>query len=268
MKFFTQGPGSFWAEFHREVAQGFSHGTAAPILTESDLASLPQAVQKYIRLSGAVGQPRVLNFRAHFHGKIRSGPSAHWMPLTGEQVNFDNPPARLFLMDASLWGIPLQAFHRFVGPSATMRVKVASALTIVDAKGPEMDEGETVTLFNDLCIFAPGALIAPWIHWQETGPRSVRADFTHLSHTISAALTFNANGELVDFLADGRAVASSDGKSFTKMPWSTPLTNYRRFGAHWLMGHGEGVWHAPAGSYSYLHFDLDAIEFNVTHDNP
>ena len=53
--------------------------------------------------------------------------------------------------------------------AATMRVKVASALTIVDAKGTEMDEAETVTLFNDLCVFAPGALIDRRIQWQEVG---------------------------------------------------------------------------------------------------
>jgi hypothetical protein len=47
-----------------------------------------------------------------------------------------------------------------------MRVKVASILMMVDAKGPEMDQAETVTLFNDLCVFAPGALIDPRIRWQ------------------------------------------------------------------------------------------------------
>ena len=42
------------------------------------------------------------------------------------------------------------------------------------------------------------------------------------------------------------------------------LTDYREFGSHRLMARGEGIWHAPAGDYSYLRFDLDAIEYNVT----
>ncbi|MCU1568887.1 MAG: hypothetical protein JWQ56_3824 [Pseudarthrobacter sp.] len=29
------------------------------------------------------------------------------------------------------------------------------------------------------------------------------------------------------------------------------------------MGSGEGIWHAPAGNYSYLRFVLDSIEYNV-----
>ncbi|MDQ0924633.1 hypothetical protein QF038_003141 [Pseudarthrobacter sp. W1I19] len=47
------------------------------------------------------------------------------------------------------------------------------------------------------------------------------------------------------------------------MRWSTPLTAYRSFGVHRLMGSGEGIWHAPAGNYSYLRFVLDSIEYNV-----
>jgi hypothetical protein len=228
-----------------------------------DLAQLPVVVQRYIRLSGAVGQPRVQNFRARFHGQIRSGADARWMSFRGEQYNFYDQPSRLFLMNATMFGIPVQAFHRFIGPSASMRVKVAAVVTIVDAKGPEMDEAETVTLFNDLCALAPGALIDPHIQWQVIDQQTVSASFTNMSHTIRAILSFNDIGELTNFVADGRAAAGADGKSFTKMPWSTPLGTYRQFGSHRLMARGEGIWHAPAGDYSYLRFYLDAIEYNV-----
>ena len=261
--FLSYGPSSFRAEYNREVAQGVARFVAAPLLTEGDLAPLPRVVQRYIRLSGAVGQPRVQNFRARFHGQIRSGPDARWMSFTGEQVNFYDQPSRLFLMDASLFGIPFQAFHQFIGPSATMRVKIASIVTMVDAKGQVMDEAETVTLFNDLCVMAPGALIDRGIQWQEIDAHTVSASFTNLSHTVRAVFSFNELGELTNFVADGRGAMSADGKSVTKMRWSTPLSDYREFGLHRLPSHGEGIWHAPAGDYSYLRFDLDAIQYNV-----
>ena len=261
--FLSQGPSSFRTAYDRAVAEGLTRATATPLLTEADLAPLPAAVQRYIRLHGAIGRPRVQNFRARFHGEIRSGPDARWMSFTGEQYNFYDQPSRLFLMDASMFGIPVQAFHRFIGSSATMRVKLASIATMVDAKGPEMDEAETVTLFNDMCVMAPGALIDRHIQWQEIDPHNVSASFTHLSHTIRAVLSFNDLGELTTFVADGRGALSADGKSTTTMPWSTPLSNYRAYGSYRLMAHGEGIWHAPAGEYSYLRFDLDTIEYNV-----
>ncbi len=261
--FLSQSSSSLGAEYDREIRQGLGRAVATPLLTDADLAQLPALVRRYIRLTGAVGQPRVQNFRARFHGRIRSGPDARWMSFTGEQHNFYDQPSRLFLMDASMFGVPFQVFHRFVGPSATMRVKVASLVTVVDAKGPEMDEAETVTLFNDLCVFAPGALIDRGILWEEIDVHTVNASFTNLSHTVRAVLSFNDGGELTNFVADGRAAASADGKSFTKMRWSTPLADYREWGSRRLMSRGEGIWHAPGGDYSYLRFDLDAIEYNV-----
>lgn len=261
--FFSQGPWSLRAEYDRDVAQGLRRAAVMPLVTEADLAHLPDVVQGYLRLSGAVGQPAVRNFRARFHGQIRSGKEAPWMPLTGEQYNFYDQPSRLFFMNASRWGLPFQAFHQFIGPSARMRVKVLSAVTVVDAEGPEMDEAETVTLFNDLCLLAPGALIDGRIGWQQLRPQVVSATFTNLSHTVRAVLSFNDRAELTEFVADGRGALAADGKSFVRMRWSTPVGDYRAFGAHRLMSHGEAIWHPPDGGYSYLRFELDEIEYNV-----
>lgn len=261
--FLARGPSSFRAELEREVERGVARAVVMPVLTEGDIAQLPASVQRYVRLSGAVGQPRVQSFHARFHGKIRSGPDAPWMSLTGEQYNFYDQPARLFLADASLYGVPFEAFHRFVGPTATMRVKVASLVQVVDAKGEEMDKSETVTLFNDLCVFAPGALVDRGIAWREVDSHTVSALFTNGNHSVRAVLSFNDLGELVDFISDDRMAASADGKSFTPMRWSTPLRAYRTFGVHRLMSEGECLWHAPGGKYAYLQFGLDAIDYNV-----
>jgi hypothetical protein len=149
-------------------------------------------------------------------------------------------------MGASLFGIPFQAFHKFLGLSATMRVKITSIVKMVDAKGPQMDEGETVTLFNDLCVMAPAALIDPGIRWQEIGAHTISASFTNLRHTSRAVLSFNERGELTNLVADGRGAMPADGKSITTMRWSIPLSDNREFGSRRLMSHGEGIWHAPA----------------------
>ncbi|MBY0504042.1 MAG: hypothetical protein K2X03_09030 [Bryobacteraceae bacterium] len=261
--YLSQSPASYRIQYAREVAPRLSPTPPARLLSESDLSHLPTSVQRYLRRSGAVGRPQVANFRARIHGRIRSGPEAQWMAFTGEQHNFFDPPARLFLIHASQYGLPAEVFHRFAGPSATMRVKVASLITLVDAKGPEMDEAETVTLFNDMCIFAPATLVLPGIAWRELDAHHVEASFTHESRTVQATLTFNDRDELIDFVSGNRWAAAADAKSFRQMRWSTPLSSYQAFGAHWLMRQGKGIWHAPEGDYVYLEIALDAVEFNV-----
>ena len=260
---------SFRAEFEREVDRGLARAVAPKILTEADIAPLPSALRKYLILTGAIGQPRVRNFHATFRGRIRGGPEAPWMEFSGEQYNFYDEPSRLFIIDASMRGLPVEAFHRFRGPSATMRVKVASLFPMVDAKGPDMNKAETVTLFNDMCVFAPGALVDPGIQWREIDPLNVSAAFTNAGITIQAVLTFNAEDELVDFVSDDRLAGSADGKSFTPMRWSTPLSGYKAFGPHRVSAYGAGRWH-PKGSepYDYIQLTLTDIRYNLQAGSP
>jgi hypothetical protein len=233
-------------------------------VTETDLVHLPGLIAEYVRRSGAVGQPRVSSVHARFHGRIRAGANARWMTYTGEQVNTYRPaPSRLFWMDARLFGLPVDVLHVFAGSAAKMRVKLCSVVPMVNAAGPEMDRAETVTLFNDLCILAPSALIDAPIVWQPVDDNHVRGIFTNGAQTVTADLTFD-DGDLVDFVSDDRMSTSRDGSTFTPQRWSTPVRDYRTFGARRIATYGEGRWHTtdPQGQYAYLEYHLDAITCN------
>lgn len=252
---------SFRAEYLREARrrlEGFEPG--AP-LGDADVADLPRAVVRYLRVAGALGQPRVHHFRARWKGRIRSGPSKPWMPFTAEQLNFVAEPARFFLMRARRGGLPVGVYHAYHSGAATMRVRLLSLVPLVHASGPEMRQAETVTVFNDLCVLAPGALIDPRIHWNEIDERRVRARFTVGPHTIGADLLFDETGALVDFVSDDR-LASLDGGRFERRRWSTPLSGYRSYGPLRAASRGTGRWHVPEGDYAYIELELVDLELN------
>ena len=260
---FTHGPQSFRAQFARDVAAGLARPLEAPVVTEGDLASLPQPVQRYLRAIGVVGQPRVRNYRLRFRGRIRSGPDARWMPFEAEQQSFADPPARLFLMHARMFGLPVEVFHRRIGGHATMQVKLAGAIPMVDARGDVMDRSEAVTLFNDMCLLAPATLLDPAIAWETVDSHTAAARFTDGRQTISATLLFGDDGLLTNFISDDRSRSSSDGKIFTRLPFSTPMRDYRDFGAVRLAAHGDARWTLPAGEFTYGEFDLQEVAYNV-----
>lgn len=262
----SQARTGYRAEYHRRVQAVLSSPQPGLVVADADLAELPEPVAIYLRRCGAVGQDRVTNFQARIHGRIRSGADKPWMTFTGEQVNTYGPtPTRLFHLDASMFGLPVDVLHVFVGTSATMRVKLCSLLPMVNAAGPQMDRGETVTLFNDLCVLAPAALVDAHVRWQPIDDHHVRAAFTHGVHTVAAALAFNDDGDLVDFVSDDRLRASADGRRFTEQRWSTPLLDYRTIGDRRVPTHGEGRWHAPEPEaiFTYVEFHVDEITYNV-----
>jgi hypothetical protein len=259
----SQGPHGARAEYRRRATTALATAGTTGVVTEADLAGLPLPVAAYVRRSGALGRPRVQTMHARFHGRIRGNPSKPWMTFTGEQVNtFGLQPGRLFLMDAELFGLPVEVLHVFTAGRATMRVRALSLFTMVDASGPEMDRGETVTIFNDLCILAPAALVDAPITWTSLDDHHVRGVYTCGANTVTAELTFSDDDALVDFFSDDRTAASADGKTFTPQGWSTPIGGYRDLGSARLGTIGEGHWHAAAGEFAYIEFDLDDITYN------
>ncbi len=233
----------------------------APALTEANLASLPDPVQRYLRATGMVGQPLIRNYRVRMRGRIRSGPDARWMPFEADQQSFADRPARLFWIRATMMGVPIDGLHRLADGHATMQIKPLGAFAIVDAAGPEMDQGETVTLFNDMCLLAPGTLVDPAIQWEPVDARTAKARFTHAAHTISATLFFDDEGLLKDFVSDDR-LASNDGKEYKRWRWSTPIAEYRDYGPYRLAARGEARWHPPEGEYVYAAIDILEVEYN------
>jgi uncharacterized protein DUF6544 len=260
--FLAQGPASIRAAYERDVDRALARVPPDVPLAEADLAHLPAPVRRYVQTIGAVGRPRVRNFRVRMHGRIRSDPAARWIPFTAEQHSVVDEPARMFYLTGSMLGIPVQGYHRYVGPSATMMVKAAAVVPVAAASGPEMDQAETVTMLNDLCVMAPGALIDRAITWDPVDARTARAIFTNAGHTIRAELSFNDAGALIDFWSDDRYRTSADGKT-VKVRWSTPLRDYRSLGGVRLASSGEGRWHDENGEWAYIELTIDDVQYNV-----
>jgi hypothetical protein len=265
--FRADGPTSLRARYRRLADETVSAavsaaGTAGATVTDADLEHLPEPVARYVRAVGAVGRPRVIGFRATISGRIRGGADQPWMTWTGEQVNtFGSRPSRVFYMDATMKGLPTDVLHAYVGPVATMQVRVASLINMVDAHGPEMDQAETVTLLNDLCVLAPAALVDAPIAWTPVDDHRAVARFTNAGHTVGAVLTFD-DDELVDFVSDDRLAASANGRTFTPQRWSTPITDYRCFGGRSVGARGYARWHPAGGpSFDYLEFRVHDIVY-------
>jgi len=261
--FLSQGPFSLRAQYERDAAAAVAQRGSAEIVRDVDLAPLPPLVQRYLRAAGVVGQPRVRTYRARAHGRIRSGPDARWIPLSFEQINVVDPPTRLFYMTGSMFGIPVQGYHRYVGSAATMRVKAAALVPVADAAGREMTQSETVTIFNDMCFLAPATLIDPRIVWEGSQERSVGAAFSNAGCTIRAQLVFDDAGDLIDFRSDDRYQLAGGGKTARKQRWSTPLEAYRHFGRMRLASRGAALWHEPGGAYAYIELAIDDVDYNV-----
>jgi hypothetical protein len=253
---------SFAALYRSEVATRLVERDPSRLVAERDLQRLPALIAHYLRRCGVVGAPQPRNVHAIWRGDMRRRHNAAWMPVTAEQHNFFDPPARVFLMRGRLLGLPFEGFHQYVGSGATMRVRVAGIFPVVNASGPIMTQSETVTMLNDLCLLAPAALIDADVRWDTLDQRRVRATFRNAGITISAILTFDESGDLASFTSTDR-YQSSDGVTYQNYPWSTPVSDYRDYHGIRLPSRGEAIWTEPTGDFVYGRLTLIDARYNV-----
>ena len=231
-------------------------------LSEADIVHLPAPVQKYLRYSGSMGKPKVGNFKAVFRGGIRFKPGEDYMPLSSIQYNFMAKPARLFYILAKKNGLPAVGLHYYQDEHATFQIKLLGLFNVVDARGKKMDQGETVTVFNDMCFIAPATLIDRRITWEAVDDRTAKAVYGNGDIAIRATLFFNEKGELVNFVSDDRF--ETDGKSYKSYPWSTPVTGYRDINGYRLPAGARLIYSRPDGEFCYGEFQLEELQYNVT----
>jgi hypothetical protein len=253
------GSSSFENSYKKDVSDGVTRtqNLKNTVLTEGDIKSLPVLVRQYIRYTGALDKPKLLSAKVLFDGEMREK-GKDWFTFKSEQHNFFDEPTRLFFMKAKMFGVSVLGYHAYKKGEATMQIKLLGLYPIVDMKKGELNKAETVTLFNDMCIFAPAALIDKRITWAVVDSSSVKATFTNQGNAISAILYFNDIGQLVNFVSDDR-YAISDMKQYR---FSTPISGYKNMNGYNVPAYGETIWHYPDGVFCYGKFYLKEVKYN------
>lgn len=257
------GTSTFRSKYENDVKEGLNQNAhiQQSLLTEKDIEHLPEPVKNYIRYAGALGKPKVNSFRLEFTGKIRKDEQSEWMPFTTVQYNFIESTTRLFFMNAEMKNLPVAGYHCFKNGKASMDIRLFSLFKVQYQSGQEMDTSETVTFFNDMCCMAPATLIDKRIKWLKVDGNKVHAEFVNNNITISAWLFFNEKSELVNFISEDR-YASGENNTMEKLPWSTPLKEYKDLNGYKITGYAETIYTYPSGDFCYGTFNVSNIEYN------
>lgn len=124
-----------------------------------------------------------------------------------------------------------------------------------------MNKGETVTVFNDMCVLAPSSLIDSRISWREIDNLTAEGTFINEGISVTARLYFNEVGQLVNFISDDRYFLNEDG-TYELLRWATPLSEYSEMNGLKTAAYGEAVWFKDGSEYSYAKFHIRDVRVN------
>ncbi len=254
---------SFRGEAESEIQILFSKAaTDTTCVTEADLLKLPEPAQRYLRYAQVVGRNRTRYVRLKQWGRMRLEQNGPWVPVDAEEYYTVNPPGFIWFAHLRLYPlVTIAGRDRFTDGKGNMRVKLLSTVSVVNALGPEMDQGGALRYLNEIMWF-PTAYLSKYLDWQPIDSSSVRVTMTYGGTSVSAILRIDAGGKLKDFACD-RYRWLADGYSLDK--WSTPISHYGEMGGFRIpVGGGEGaVWHLPSGDYSYFQIDSLTVEYDT-----
>jgi hypothetical protein len=245
----------------REIQDLFARATDGPptVVTEADLAGLPAPVQRWLGSAGIMGTERPHTVRLKQQGRFRQKPGQPWMPIAVEQYYTTDPPGFVWVGTITMApGVFILGRDKYVAGRGEMDIRVLGLLRVVQAHGPEFDQGGLVRYLNELMWF-PAAALSPHITWEGLDATSARATMSYAGVSASATFSFTDAGDPTTMVAEKYFPVAG---GFELTPWTTPISAYGAFHGVRIPAEGEAVWKLPSGDFPYAHVRITDMEYN------
>lgn len=230
------------------------------VIMEEHLLGLPEPIRRYLQWAGVVGKEAIRTVRLKQKGFLRMKEGQKWLPLTAEQYFTTSPPG--FVWHARVRPLPflnISVTDRFVNSHGRLQAKLSSLISMADAKGPEVDQGELLRYLAEM-IWFPTAWLSQYIEWKEIDEHSAQTILRHVSLTVAAVLHFDERGQVVQITAE--RYREEDGK-FILRPWSGQVEDYREVGGMMIPMKAEVSWHLESGDFTCFRAEITEIEYNL-----
>ena len=249
---------AFARRIAREVDQMFAAAKGdRRVVSEDDLAGLPQPVQRWLRASNVVGSAYPVTVRLTQQGEFRMGEGRGWMPFSAEEYYTTDPPSYVWRVRFKM--APLLAVSgrdRYAEGRASIQMRMLSVIPVANDSGPELNQGAMLRFLNETMWF-PAAILSPYITWEGRDDHSAVATMSYAGTTASATFIFDDLGRLRDMTAE-----RFDNAKKAILPWSTPITDYAELAGINVPVQGTGVWHYDTGQFPYIRLRVTGIEYN------
>jgi hypothetical protein len=227
-------------------------------LTMADCAHLPEAIKRWMKRCGVIGRPPAQWVKLSQTGEMCTGRGQRWMPFRAQQVfTIDQPGFVWCVVVEPSSGFQLTGIDQFMKGTGSMHIALQSLMKVVDAQGPEIDQGTMLRYLAEICWF-PAAALHPAISWQGIDDHSAIATFEWQGRTVQGTFRFNTEGDLLSFEAD-RYYQQRNGSTLEK--WMITATAYEQFNGLRLVSAADVTWKLAEGDFKWLSLNILEIQY-------
>jgi len=224
-------------------------------ISGEDLHNLPAVVQNYLRYSGIIGKERTKSVRLKQGGDFRLKPGQKYKKIKAEQ--YYNVDSMAFIWRGKVNIIT--ATDRFVDGKGDLIVKLLGFITVANAEGPEVDQGEMLRFLTE-GVWFPSVFVNDCIRWQAVDEGAAEATFTLCNRSVSATFYFNEKNQVERITA--KRYMEKEG-TFELADWEIRVGGYEMFNDILIPTRADVIWKLDGGDFCYYKLKIYDIDYNV-----
>jgi hypothetical protein len=250
---------SFNKMVKEEVSNLLSSSSAdQSVITEEEVAVLPEIVQNWLRKSHVIGKPMPASVHVKQKGSMRTDANGDWMLFDAEQYFTINPPG--FVWNATIHTdkfIDIVGRDKYQNGKGNMLIKAASLITIANSQGNEIDQGTLIRYMAEIAWF-PHAAVCDYLDWEQIDSSHARVTMSYNGVTASGIYTFNKEGLPIGF--ETQRFGDFKGK-YSKETWAVATSGFKIFNGIVVANKSEVTWKLKEGDFTWLRLVLTDIEY-------
>ena len=224
------------------------------LITEEDIKSLPEPIQRYLRYTGIIGKSRINTIQIMQKGYIRQTPDQSWTSLEAKQYFTTGIPGFVWAAKVKMLpGISIKARDIYLDGVGNMYIKLPPFITVADASGAEVDQGSALRYLAEMVWF-PTAYLNDYINWEPINNNSCKIILDYQGMMVSAVLYFNEKGEMTHIFAERYREIKGQ---YSLDEWVPRMSAYKEINGIKVPTKSEVIWKLDSG-------DFKAIEVEVT----
>ena len=246
--------------FERRLAGEMRGLLAVPpsAVPQPGLAALPPPVARYHQLAVA-GRAPVHTLRLHHGGAFRLSPTAKALPIQGTQLFTADPPGFVWTGRIRMFpGVWIDARDMTVAGEGSMRVLLDDTVPLVDARGPELDQGSALRLLAEMAWYPTSLFDARTVTWSAIDGDHACATLRLGDRQVSGIFEFGSDGLPLGMTAKR---FKDKGKL---LPWAGIYRDWRTVSGMRVPFEAEVSWQLDTERYTYAHWFVDSMEYDET----
>ncbi len=227
----------------------------------NDVAELPPSVQRWLNTSRAMDKPMPKRVRIQQKAQLQMKPGQEkWLEAEAFQISSLNPPGFVWSVKASLFpGVFMLGRDRFMQGKGEMLIQLNGLFSIVDARGPKLDQGSLQRYLGEI-VWYPQMALSPYIRWKALDASSAEAELSCGGTSGKGTFHFGADGAVEKFTAMRYPGNAEDAPLLL---WEIKVLEHAVFDGVKVPSKMESTWHNPAGPWTWLKMEVEALEYAI-----